>query len=292
MAEDKAERYLTDNVLAFSMGRTQIKILSFDKVEYRHDSYDLVHAKNHYELHYVVGGDGILIVDEMRYGLKRGSFYMTGPGQIYRLFGSDREPMVEYTMVFRITDGYDGELSQLIAAKSFFLCDDFDDCNICFRSAEREIVEKRRFFAEALENNFKQIIIMLLRRYASDIPEEVLPKAAKDDKYCLLTDIQFALHLKELTLERLSGILGLSIRQCQRFLMDNYGMSFSEKLLQARMLKAADYLSFSDKDIQMICEEVGYSGSSYFTRNFKKYFGITPREYRKAYSCSAMLTSR
>ena len=58
-------------------------------------------------------------------------------------------------------------------------------------------------------------------------------------------------------------------------------MSYSEKLLQARMIKASDYLIYTDKDIQAIGEEVGYSGSSYFTRVFKRHFGITPREYRK-----------
>ena len=82
-------------------------------------------------------------------------------------------------------------------------------------------------------------------------------------------------------MEGLSNILGLSKRQCQRFIEDNYGMSYSEKLLQARMIKASDYLIYTDKDIQAIGEEVGYSGSSYFTRVFKKHFGITPREYRK-----------
>lgn len=283
MAEDKAERYLEENVLRFSIGRTPVKVLGFDKVEYRHDSYDKVHAKNHYELHYVIGGSGILVVDEIRYELRKGDFYLTGPGLIYRELSDVRNPVNEYTLIIQLESGYNGELSQIIAEKNFFLCHDFEECNICFRSAEREINEKQCFYAEALENDFKQIIIMLLRRYESDIPVQALPKAAKDDKYCLLTDVQFVLHLKDITLSKLSGVLGLSVRQCQRFLIDNYGMSYSEKLMQSRMLKAADYLAFTDKEIQTIGEEVGYSGSSYFTRVFKRYFGITPREYRKKY---------
>lgn len=198
MAQGKAEYYLEDSVLTFYIGHTRIKVLSFNKVGSGKNIYSRTHAKNHYELHYVLKGDGMIDVGDEKYALKRGTLYVTGPGLIYRKSGGKNDSVYEYEMTLRIEeDGCEGELSKILSSKSFFLCEGLTDCEICFRSAERELIEHNGFYMESIENNLKQIIIMLLRKYGVSMPYIPLPKAEKEDKCCLITDMEFIFNIRE-----------------------------------------------------------------------------------------------
>lgn len=48
-----------------------------------------------------------------------------------------------------------------------------------------------------------------------------------------------------------------------------------------RLDKAKEYLLTTDLSINAIAEEIGFDNEGYFSRIFKKYFGCSPREYRK-----------
>lgn len=56
-----------------------------------------------------------------------------------------------------------------------------------------------------------------------------------------------------------------------------------EYLTELRMLEAQQLLSETDKSIAEIAEEVGYTDDKYFSRAFKKYSGLKPKDYRKLY---------
>lgn len=59
--------------------------------------------------------------------------------------------------------------------------------------------------------------------------------------------------------------------------------AFPDYLSGYRLEKAKQMLIESpNKSIQQICEEVGYTSSSYFTAMFKKKYGVTPSKYRAA----------
>lgn len=49
-----------------------------------------------------------------------------------------------------------------------------------------------------------------------------------------------------------------------------------------RLRKSLELLVKTDMTVCEICYEVGFSGASYFSETFKKVFGCTPIEYRKA----------
>ncbi|WP_044913326.1 response regulator transcription factor [Butyrivibrio sp. WCE2006] len=58
------------------------------------------------------------------------------------------------------------------------------------------------------------------------------------------------------------------------------GMSYKNYVIEKRLSLAKELLSESDYPIHDISQYVGYDNYSYFTRLFKKSFGITPIEYR------------
>ena len=53
-----------------------------------------------------------------------------------------------------------------------------------------------------------------------------------------------------------------------------------EYLNQYRLNMAARQLTATDLPVTTIALESGFNNISYFNRVFKKYFGITPREFR------------
>jgi two-component system response regulator YesN len=52
-------------------------------------------------------------------------------------------------------------------------------------------------------------------------------------------------------------------------------------VLEARMIKARDWLVEERLSIKAVAEMTGYDDISYFHRVFKKHFGVAPGEMRK-----------
>ena len=81
-------------------------------------------------------------------------------------------------------------------------------------------------------------------------------------------------------IETIAEITGLSVRTLQRQLAKN-GLSHSELVDQARYQAATRLLRDADLRITDIAMELNYTDSANFTRAFKRWAGVTPREYRK-----------
>lgn len=61
------------------------------------------------------------------------------------------------------------------------------------------------------------------------------------------------------------------------------GMSITRFIQLARVQKAAELLCISENDIQDISQFVGYEDNNYFVKIFKRYYNLTPSEYRNRY---------
>lgn len=85
---------------------------------------------------------------------------------------------------------------------------------------------------------------------------------------------------KSVTLEDLSKLVHMNPDYLSRFFKKNAGMLFSDYLTQVRMIKAVEYLGDIAYKTYEISEMVGYSNSFNFTRAFKNYYGMTPRDFR------------
>ena len=59
--------------------------------------------------------------------------------------------------------------------------------------------------------------------------------------------------------------------------------TFSQYLNEYRMKKAEELLLKSNRNVNEIAHEVGYSSSGYFYKNFKDTYGITPKDFREKY---------
>ena len=91
----------------------------------------------------------------------------------------------------------------------------------------------------------------------------------------------FFYRYRTLTLPDLSRLLNLSARQTQRLLQQNFGRTFSQKLTEARMAAASQYLLTTELSVTEISERTGFSSIEHFSAAFRRFTGRSPRQYRK-----------
>jgi len=83
-----------------------------------------------------------------------------------------------------------------------------------------------------------------------------------------------------LTLEKLSSQINVSISHLSMLFKKNSGVTFSKYLINIRITKAKELLDTTNLKIVDISEKVGYKDVYYFSHSFKKVTGVSPREYR------------
>jgi AraC-like DNA-binding protein len=90
----------------------------------------------------------------------------------------------------------------------------------------------------------------------------------------------------DLSPEAVAGAVGISKRYLQTLLAGS-GTSFVQELNATRLDRASDMLADPRADglpISEIAFRAGFLDAGYFTRLFRKRFGITPREWRAGHA--------
>lgn len=81
--------------------------------------------------------------------------------------------------------------------------------------------------------------------------------------------------------EKLAGVAGLSEFHFHRVFRSEVGETIAKFITRKRLEKAGrQLLRNEDVLVAEIASDTGFSSASLFCRNFKRYFGMTPQEYR------------
>lgn len=88
---------------------------------------------------------------------------------------------------------------------------------------------------------------------------------------------------QELSIERIASALNMPARSLSVLFREAMGMTIIEYLHQVRIDYIKGALVHTDKRISDIAAEAGLVSRTTFTRIFKRYMGMTPKEYRSLY---------
>lgn len=83
----------------------------------------------------------------------------------------------------------------------------------------------------------------------------------------------------DLNVKRLSETVGLSHTNLYRKIKGLTGLTATEFIRNTRLKRAAQLLKNKELNVTDVMYMVGFSHRSYFTRSFKEFFGVSPREY-------------
>ncbi|BBM02647.1 AraC family transcriptional regulator [Microbulbifer sp. GL-2] len=111
--------------------------------------------------------------------------------------------------------------------------------------------------------------------------QDYLVRLRKNDIIGLVTKTVLDLMpIGELSQENIASTLGFSCRGLHRKLKEQ-GTSYQIILDRTRKYHAIQYLKQQELPITVITYRLGFHDTSSFSRSFKKWTGISPREYRK-----------
>jgi len=135
----------------------------------------------------------------------------------------------------------------------------------------RKLIEQRKKLREQfstsafLESNTASV---------ADVDREFLAKTVRL--------IEKSFHDENFKVSELATSLNMSTSQFNRKLHGLAGQSPVQFIISVRLQRASSLLKTSDKTISEIAYEVGYSDQAYFSRVFKKEFGISPSEFKNS----------
>ncbi|WP_110113594.1 helix-turn-helix domain-containing protein [Bacillus sp. CGMCC 1.16541] len=109
-------------------------------------------------------------------------------------------------------------------------------------------------------------------RYYEDIP--------KDTQIQMCIDYISEHCTEDLAIKQVADHINLSVPYFSRFFKRETGLNFVEYVTFVRLQRAVWMLRHTDYTIERIAEELGFNTPNYFSGTFKKYVGLSPREYR------------
>jgi YesN/AraC family two-component response regulator len=89
---------------------------------------------------------------------------------------------------------------------------------------------------------------------------------------------------KKITLHQAASLVSLSPKYLSRIFAEHTRTGFHDYVLSLRMEQAKIFLTKTTFTVQQIADQLGYQNPESFIRQFKKLFGLTPREYRQTNS--------
>ena len=118
---------------------------------------------------------------------------------------------------------------------------------------------------------------------AGSSPIDVRPALEEDfqdDKILAVMKQYIDGHLQSVSLDTLAEQVYMSPAYVSRYFKQKTGQNFQEYLIAKRMEKAAVLLEDLQYQIGDVSEMVGYRNPFNFSRTFKKFYGVNPRDYR------------
>lgn len=238
------------------------------------------HARNNYEIHYVIDGRGEVITNEKSYRLTKNTIYVTGPHQYHMQKTNSEKNMQEYCLFFELDTSTDDFFLNVFQSRNFWIGKSNPRIKKLFQEIFTLLQAKTMYY----DTQAAYLILLLILEFAQLYDPQIVQLANNPDNIVnnetLTTDWFFLYNLSNLSLQSLSEALGLSQRQTQRMLQKNYGKSFQKKKREAQLERAKILLSNGTAPLSEIADECGFYSSAALCNFFKKHMGMTPTQYR------------
>ncbi|MBQ3841942.1 MAG: helix-turn-helix transcriptional regulator [Ruminiclostridium sp.] len=219
-------------------------------------------------------GSGRLIAGGCGYSFKKGSIAYIAPGTEYRYESTDGGSVKRFV--------FGGEDAQVILARLGF-------GNTAVKT-ELNLSECSRIFDSMLsaaedpihgDTRASLLIYEFILAVRSAAPvrsrEPGMPGDPAEEALRYIDEN----YMRDITLETLAGLTGVTLQHFCRVFRDRTGMRPMEYLAKKRISEAKKLLDCTDMQIQDIGQAVGIADRNYFGITFKKYEGITPTEHRR-----------
>lgn len=233
-----------------------------------------------YILHFISDGTGVFRCDGKTYELSRGDVFLIKPDtEVY--YEADGSNPWSYLWV-----GFHGIKAESYLAsaglKGVQVTSRCENIPLIFSFIQQMIMCRHLTLANELrrESALLQIFSVLMEEYKERLPKE----ERYDYPYQIYVDqaLDYIQHnfKSNIKINDLASYIGIDRSYLTSIFKSVMKLSPQEYLLHYRMEQSMQLLKNTDKKISDIAECVGYHDALNFSKMFKKFNGVSPKEYR------------
>ena len=287
---------ITDNLdIKIRIGTMQFEIfLASSLIRKDGPVYAQKHNHSSYEIHFIVSGEGKLLINNNEIELYPNSYFIIGPEIYHSIWQDDKNPILKFHIKFSYTTMKDSDvlipeievsgIKEILSKIGFAYLNDTLNSVLLIQEIRYELTNKAIGYYTRIQCLFTQIMIHLFRELSNEKEKAYLiPQKSKNDQRSMIIESFFDDYSSDLRIDRLAELLNLSSKQVNRIMKKLYNTTFKQKLIDVRIEVAKDLLRDKTLSINLVSEKVGYSMERNFYMAFKQRTGFSPQEYRKRY---------
>lgn len=152
-----------------------------------------------------------------------------------------------------------------------------------FEECRNELWDKNYGYDIIVHNKICYLLMHLIRiwRACGFNTDKAVARSAESDSIHAITAYIDAHAGEAIKVEDLADMCNMSYSYFAKNFKQYYGRSCKEYIEFIRVNKAVDLLLFTDFDLGYISQETGFSDSSHLIKTFRKWKGVTPKQFKK-----------
>jgi len=142
-----------------------------------------------------------------------------------------------------------------------------------------EYNNNQEYSFQCISSTMTLIFYLIVRNNKDSIETPHYSKRNDELRNNLITFIRN--NYQDISLDSIAEEFDYTPEYISKLIKETTGLTYSEILLRIRMEKAAELLVNTNMSVYSIAYQTGYEATEHFIRQFKKYSGYTPTQYRK-----------
>ncbi len=248
------------------------------------------------EFIYMLRGSALMTADDDEYTAGAGDLVIFPPSCVHSISAKEPGELPEYAVLKFDIGKFPSVSSYSPSPASIFRCAAenampvlFDartaeemGCGSIFHDCVNEMREFRYGYDVMLRSQIYRLLYRIIRHWEDEgLNISECPAASDNDRSIENITEYIDRRLGEaLRVSDIAAECHLSYSAFAAKFRERYGMSCKEYIERMRIYKAEEYLLFTDRDIDYIGQETGFSDCSHFIKSFRKFRGVTPKRFR------------
>jgi len=247
-------------------------------------------SRRNHVIHFVLSGKGKMFYGNKTWEITRGQAFYIAPGEEIGYVSDENDPW-SYVWI-----GYNGVRAEEYSGLAGFTVDHpVRDCADIEKIAEliEEILQARSL--TPAENLYRMSFVLEILSILIRECEEI---AARDARNPEEPDfVRYAMEYisknfdKDLRIHDMASKLGVSRSYLSSCFKKSVGCSPQVFILNLRMERAGSLLRTTTLPVNVISDAVGYQDQLAFSKIFKQFYGVSPRDFRKG-GCEVRVFSK
>jgi AraC family transcriptional regulator, arabinose operon regulatory protein len=234
---------------------------------------DCMYAYN--KFYYFLEGEATLVIQGDEYHPQPGELFMIPANTRHTYFHNIQKPVYKYWCHFDFTLN---EGQKLVYHK--------DEINCLLPRPEVTAIFDKFVNLDVSNNPLdtlveKSALLELLKLFLENVNYKSILHEKTSDFICQINDLINKNIKNEITLKQMADVFHLHPNYFIQYFKKHFSVTPIEYVNSIKLQRAAQLLTHNhDKSINQVAYEVGFNDYRYFTRLFKKKYGLTPSSYK------------